>query len=75
MAQPDMKAVETLCQLALVARRLGCTVRVIDPSRELRELIVLAGLADVLLGERPGRDEFHHPGSSIHPCPDTNQEP
>jgi anti-anti-sigma regulatory factor len=46
---PDLATVEALCALQLAARRLGCSIRVHDPSPELRELIVLAGLDELLL--------------------------
>jgi anti-anti-sigma regulatory factor len=45
----DLCTVDTLCALLLTARRLGCTIHVCDASAELREVIVLAGLEDVLL--------------------------
>lgn len=48
MATPDLEAVETLCEMVLAARRLGCTVKVTDAPAELRELILLAGLDEVL---------------------------
>jgi hypothetical protein len=46
-----MSTVEMLCRLQLVARRLGCTIRVHGAGAELRELVTLAGLAEVLLAE------------------------
>jgi anti-anti-sigma regulatory factor len=49
VTQVDLCVVDTLCALALTAQRLGCTVHVCGASSELRELIVLAGLEDVLL--------------------------
>ncbi len=51
---PDLATVEALCALQLAARRLGCSIRVHDPSPELRELIALAGVEDLLLG--PSRE-------------------
>ena len=48
---PDLHAVDELCRLALVARRLGCRVRLLDASVELTELVRLAGVSDVLLAE------------------------
>jgi hypothetical protein len=53
LTRADMRAVEALCELALTARRLGWTIRVVDPSPDLRDLIVFAGLEDVLLGDAP----------------------
>jgi ABC-type transporter Mla MlaB component len=46
----DAVAVDALARLALAARRRGCRVRVAGASRELLELIELAGLAEVLPG-------------------------
>lgn len=53
----DIGAIDALCRMQLDARRLGCTIRVHDACPELRELIGLAGLADVLLGEAIGQPE------------------
>jgi hypothetical protein len=57
--------VDELCRMQLQARRLGCTIRVDEANAHVRELIELAGLADLLLGagaagrhpsaERPGQ--------------------
>ncbi|HTB69419.1 MAG TPA: hypothetical protein VK707_00360 [Solirubrobacteraceae bacterium] len=44
----DAVALDALARLALAARRAGARVCVRGSSRELRELIALAGLADVL---------------------------
>ena len=52
--RPDAGTIEALARLQLTARRLGCQVRLRDPSRELRELLDLFGLSDVLRVE-PGR--------------------
>jgi hypothetical protein len=46
---PDLATVELLCVMQLIARRIGCTIRVHGASRELHDLIVLAGVEDVLL--------------------------
>ena len=54
LTHPDAGTVEALARLQLTARRLGRRVRLRDPSRELRELLDLFGLADVLRVE-PGR--------------------
>lgn len=45
----DLGEVDLLCRLALSARRLGCRVHLSRVSPELRSLIELAGLEDVLL--------------------------
>jgi anti-anti-sigma regulatory factor len=44
----DLDAIDTLARLALAARRLGCRVRVENAPPDLRDLVVLVGLADVL---------------------------
>lgn len=54
LTHPDAGTIEALARLQLTARRLGRRVRLRDPSRELRELLDLFGLADVLRVE-PGR--------------------
>jgi ABC-type transporter Mla MlaB component len=48
LTQPDAGTVEALARLQLTARRLGRDVRLRDASRELRELLDLFGLTDVL---------------------------
>ena len=47
---PDVEAVEELCRLALAAGRLGCRVRLVDVEPALRDLLVLAGVDELLLG-------------------------
>jgi hypothetical protein len=46
--RPDLALVDALARLQLAARRLGCSVRLRDPCEQLRELLDLAGLADIL---------------------------
>jgi ABC-type transporter Mla MlaB component len=48
LTHPDAGTVEALARLQLTARRLGCRVRLRDPSPELAELLDLFGLAEVL---------------------------
>ena len=45
----NLGEVDLLCRLALSARRLGCRVHLRGVSPELRSLIELAGVDDVLL--------------------------
>lgn len=45
---PDLGLVETLARLRLLARRCGCGVRLHDAPEELRALLELVGLLDVL---------------------------
>lgn len=45
-------AIDALARLALEARRHGCQVRLLGATAELRALVELVGLGEVLLGER-----------------------
>jgi hypothetical protein len=56
-AVPDLGTVEALCRLQLAARRLGCTIRVPGASAELRDLIALVGLDELLLDRQGGQLE------------------
>jgi hypothetical protein len=44
----ELAAVEALARLALVARRLGCPLKVRRASPELRDLVEFCGLSDAL---------------------------
>jgi hypothetical protein len=48
--RPDLALVDALARLQLAARRLGCSIRLHDPCEELRELLELAGLAELGAG-------------------------
>ncbi|CAN5288407.1 hypothetical protein BH18ACT4_BH18ACT4_03770 [soil metagenome] len=74
-SRPDLAAVDALARLQLEARRLGCSIRLVDPSEELCELLTLAGLAEVVGwgltvqvgreaegGEQVGVEEVVEPG-------------
>ena len=50
-AHPDAVTVEALSRLQLAARRAGCDLRLWNASRELRDLVALMGLVDVLPAE------------------------
>jgi hypothetical protein len=54
MATADLQAVDQLCRLAVAARRLGCRIHLADADADLRALIDLAGVDDVL-GRCPAR--------------------
>lgn len=54
--RPRLAVVDALARLQLAALRVGCTIRVRDPSTALRELLDLVGLAD-LVADTPGHDE------------------
>jgi hypothetical protein len=47
--QPDLRTLDRLARVALLARRRGGCVQLCGVSEELRELIELAGLSEVLL--------------------------
>ena len=49
-ARPDLAVVDALARLQLAAGRLGCSVRLRDPSPQLLELLELVGLADMIAG-------------------------
>jgi RNA polymerase sigma-70 factor (ECF subfamily) len=49
----DLEAVDELCRLALAAGRLGCRVLLVDVEPALREVLVLAGVDELLLGVGP----------------------
>ena len=60
IVDPDAAAVDVLARLQLVAGRIGCELQLRSVGNELRELLVLAGLSDVLpscddLRVEPGR--------------------
>jgi anti-anti-sigma regulatory factor len=55
--QPHLGTVGLLARIRLVAGRLGLELRLTNASRELRELIVLAGLEQVLVVEAGGQPE------------------
>jgi hypothetical protein len=52
VSTPDLRAVDDLCRLAAAARRLGCSAHLVGADADLRALLELAGVADVL-GECP----------------------
>ena len=56
MLPPNLGAVDDLCQLVLVARRLGCTVKLAGASNELRALLDLAGVTGLLLDDQADPD-------------------
>lgn len=47
MPPRDLAAVDELCRLVLVARRLGCTVTFTEVPDELRTLLDLAGVTEL----------------------------
>ena len=59
ITRPNVAAVEVLARLHLIARRLGCELRIYGASDRLRDLIALTGLggALTLLGLGEGQAE------------------
>jgi hypothetical protein len=53
----ELAAVDALARLALLARRLGCPLRVRRASPQLRALVALCGLGDALGVGRGGEAE------------------
>jgi hypothetical protein len=51
-AEPDAATVDALARLQLMAKRLGCAMRLRNASAELIQLVAFMGLADVLPEER-----------------------
>ena len=56
--RPDLGAVDELCRLAVAASRLGCRVVLVDVDPALHDLLVLAGVDEVLLGVAPDRSDL-----------------
>ena len=50
---PDLWMVDELARLQLAARRLGCSLRLRGAPSQLRELIELAGLSDIITDAGP----------------------
>jgi hypothetical protein len=48
LGRPDAATIDALARLALVAGRLGCRIRLVHASPDMRDLIVLVGLAGVM---------------------------
>jgi ABC-type transporter Mla MlaB component len=55
LQRADIATVDALARAHLNARRLGTSLCIVNASRDLRDLIALAGLTGVLLG-RDGRE-------------------
>jgi hypothetical protein len=45
----DLEVADELARLQLAARRMGCEIRLRQPRAELRELLELTGLRDVIV--------------------------
>lgn len=50
LGRPTLEAVDELARLQLVARSLGCSIRLRNVGTDLWELLDLVGLRDVLCG-------------------------
>lgn len=49
---------DELCRLVLAAGRFGCRVLLVDVDPALHDLLVLAGVDDLLLGDAPDRSDL-----------------
>jgi hypothetical protein len=56
-SRPDLSVIDQLARWQLTARRLGCSIRVHNTCCQLRALLNLAGLAEVLVVEVGGEPE------------------
>lgn len=68
LVDPDLATVDLLARLHLAAHRSGYVVRVEDPSRRLRQLLVLAGLDDLLVPCRRGVEARRQAEQREQPC-------
>jgi ABC-type transporter Mla MlaB component len=48
LAEPDVGTIGALARMSLTARRLGRRLRLVNASSQLQELVLLAGLLEVL---------------------------
>jgi hypothetical protein len=60
MTVPDLAAVDELCRLVVVARRLGCDVHLTGVDPDLRSLLDVAGVVE-LMCECPARNPVRNP--------------
>ena len=64
VAEPDADTIDALARLQLLAVRVGVRFRFSSACEELRDLLALTGLADVLPCEQPPCDPPRHAASS-----------
>ena len=57
VVRPDLGTVDALARMSLAAKRRDCRLRLHAVSPELRALVALAGLSDVLLGPQREAEE------------------
>jgi hypothetical protein len=60
MTTPDLRTVDELCRLAVAARRLDCRIHLAGAGPDLRALLDVAGVGEVL-GKCPAVDQPHCP--------------
>jgi anti-anti-sigma regulatory factor len=65
LAGVDADTIDAIARLQLAARRLGLELRLRHASGELRELLALAGLAEVLGLEPGGQAEEREDGVGV----------
>ena len=64
--EPDAAAVDLICRIRLITRRLGLALDVRAASAELGELLFLMGLSDVVPVARSGVEVEGHPEEREH---------
>ena len=57
VAHPDVSTVDAMASFHVIARRFGCGARFRHVSKELKEIVSLMGLSDVLSVEPSGEPE------------------
>jgi hypothetical protein len=71
----ELAAVDALARLALLARRLGCPLRVRRASPQLRDLVELCGLTERLGVERERQPEEREQALGVQERVDTGDAP
>ena len=62
---PDAVTLDVLARLQLSSRRRGCTLKLRQASRELRELLAFVGLEEVLRVETGRQPEEREQGVGV----------
>ena len=65
--RPGAAAVDLLCRIRLITRRMGLGIEIRGASRELSELLFLMGLCDVVPVARSGGHVERQPKEREHP--------
>ncbi len=57
-SRPDLSSVDELARLQVAALRLGCSIRLRDPSPELSQLLDLVGVRIEVCGQAESGEEL-----------------